>query len=226
MLSTGIEGLDNLLGGGIPKGHVVGVVGSYGTGKTTLGLHFIYEGLKNGEKCVILSFEEDEESIVESAKSVGMDLTQFGDNIQILRIEALEVKKNIERIESELPELIKSVEASRMLIDMISVLETLFDEPGRYGVLTMLRSILKSAGVTAIITSEADRYNPSSSKFGILEYVCDGLISLKVVRAGELEEPTLGIEVVKMRRVKHSRKPKPYMITDTGIVVYEQAEIF
>jgi KaiC domain protein len=226
MLKTGIEGLDAILGGGIPEGHIVAVVGSYGTGKTTLGIHFIYEGLKNGESCMILSFDEDERSILDNAKSVGMDLEPFGDKLQIVRLEASEVKKSFEKLESDIPEIIKSLGVKRMLIDSISVLETLFDDAGRYQMLATFRKILKESGITAVITSEADKYQPTSSKYGILEYICDGLISLKVVRKSELDEPTLGLEVVKMRRVRHSRKPKPYIITDSGIVVYEEAEIF
>lgn len=226
MLKTGIEGLDAILGGGIPEGHIVAVVGSYGTGKTTLGIHFIYEGLKNGESCMILSFDEDERSILDNAKSVGMDLEPFGDKLQIVRLEASEVKKSFEKLESDIPEIIKSLGVKRMLIDSISVLETLFDDAGRYQMLATFRKILKESGITAVITSEADKYQPTSSKYGILEYICDGLISLKVVRKSELDEPTLGLEVVKMRRLRHSRKPKPYIITDSGIVVYEEAEIF
>lgn len=226
MKKTGIDGLDVLLGGGIPEGHVVAVVGSYGTGKTILGLHFIYEGLKAGESCLIMSFDEDERSIIDNAKSVGMDLENFKDKLQIVRLEAVEVRKSFEKLESELPEIISNLGIKRMFIDSISVLETLFDDAGRYWMLATLRRILKNAGITAIIASEADRYNPSSSKYGILEYICDGMISLKVIRKSELDEPILGLEVVKMRRSKHSRKPKPYMITDSGIVVYEEVEIF
>jgi KaiC domain protein len=224
-LSTGIPGLDSILSGGIPKGYVVAVIGSYGTGKTILGLHFIYEGLKRGESGIILSFDEEEESMMRNAKSVGMALDRFS-NIQIMRLEALSVKKSFERIENELPEVIKNLNANRMLIDSISVLETLFSDAERYQILSSLKRILKSAGVTAIITSEADKFLPTSSKYGILEYVCDGMICLKMIRKSELDEPTLGLEVVKMRGVKHSRKPKPYMITDKGIVVYEAAEVF
>ncbi len=224
-LSTGIDGLDAILGGGIPKGYVVAVIGSYGTGKTTLGLHFVYEGLKRGESCIILSFDEDEESIVRNAKSVGMDLEKF-EKVQVIRLEALSVKKSFERIESELPELIRNLNASRMLIDSISVLETLFNDAERYQILSSLRRILKSAGVTAIVTSEADKFLPTASKYGILEYICDGMICLKMIRKSELDEPTLGLEVVKMRGVKHSRRPKPYTITERGIVVYEAAEVF
>jgi len=226
MLKTGVEGLDAILGGGIPEGHIVAVVGMYGTGKTMLGLHFIYEGLKNGEPCMIISFDEDEDSIIADAKSIGMDLESFGKNLQVVRLEASEVKKNLEKLESDLPEIIKSLGVRRMLIDSISVLETLFDDAGRYSMLATFRKMLKENGITAIITSEADKYQPNTSKYGILEYICDGMISLKVVRKSEFDEPTLGLEVVKMRRLKHSRKPRPYIITGSGIVVYEEAEIF
>ncbi len=225
-LSTGIAGLDALLGGGIPEKHIVAVVGSYGTGKTILGLHFIYEGLKNGESGIVVSFDEDEESILETAAGVGMDLRSFEDSVQVLRLEPVEVRRSLERVESEMLNMIKSIKAERMMIDSMSVLETLYDEAGRYEMLSTIRRVLKSSGITAIVTSEADKYKPTSSKYGILEYVCDGLICLKIVRKSELDEPTLGLEVVKMRRIKHSRKPKPYMITDRGIVVYEEAEIF
>jgi KaiC domain protein len=223
-LSTGIKGLDTILGGGIPKGYVVAVIGSCGTGKTTLGLHFIYEGLKNGENCIVLSFEEDEESIIRNATSVGMKLEEFK-NLQIIRLEAMSVKKSFEKVESELPELIRSFNAGRILIDSISILETLFSEQERYQVLSAFKRILKSHGVTAIFTSEADKFQPTSSKYGILEYICDGLICLKMIRKSELDEPSLGLEVVKMRGIKHSRKPKPYTITEKGIIVYEEAEI-
>jgi len=215
-----------MLGGGIPEKHVVGVIGSYGTGKTTLGLQFIHAGLQNGESCVIISLDEDEESVIENAASIGIDLKRYGERIQIFRLEAVELRKSLEKIESDIPEIIKSMKARRLVIDPISVLETLYDDAGRFRMLSTLRRILKSAGITALIVSEADKDNPTSSKYGLLEYICDGVICLKVVRKDELDEPTLGIEVVKMRRVNHSRKPKPYAITDKGIVVYEEAEIF
>jgi KaiC domain protein len=226
LLSTGILGLDTMLGGGIPKGHIVAVVGQHGTGKTTLGLHFVYSGLQNGERCIILSFDEDEDSILRDAKNFNMDFENYSENLEITRLEAAEVKESLRKIKSELPEAIKAMGASRVLVDTISVFEALFEESDRYRALASIRSVLKEAGVTSIITSEADRNNPMFSKYGLLEYICDGAISLRYIRGSELEEVRLGIEVVKMRRVKHSRKPKPYEITENGIVVFEREEIF
>ncbi|MFP4558261.1 MAG: ATPase domain-containing protein, partial [Archaeoglobaceae archaeon] len=132
MLSTGVEGLDSLLGGGIPQGHIVAVVGTFGTGKTTLGIHFIYEGLKNGEDCIILSFDEDEESIIENASNFGMNLSDFGDQVQVVRLEAADMRRSMERLESEIPEVIRNNNTSRILVDTISVVETLFGDADRY----------------------------------------------------------------------------------------------
>jgi KaiC domain protein len=226
-LSTGIEGLDKMLGGGIPKGHIVTVVGAYGTGKTTLALQFIYAGLLNGENCIYISFDEDEESILQDAESFGMDFRSYlGKNLEVIRLEAIEVKESLRKIKSDLPLIIKNLNAQRLVFDSISVFETLFSEAERWKALATLRDILKSAKVTAVLTSEADKNNPTTSKYGILEYISDGVICLKFVRKGEFEETTLGIEIVKMRRVSHSRKVRPYTITENGIVVYEEAEIF
>ncbi len=229
LLSTGIDGLDAMLGGGIPKGHLVAVVGQYGTGKTTLGLHFVYAGLQNGEKCIILSFDEDEDSLIEDARSFGMDFDSYSGSLEVTRLEAAEVKESLRKIKSDLPEAIKAMGASRVLVDTISVFEALFDESERYKALASIRNVLKEAGVTAIITSEADKSNPMFSKYGLLEYICDGAISLRYVRTGMgdgMGEVKLGIEVVKMRRVRHARNPRPYEITESGIVVFEREEIF
>ncbi|WP_456327446.1 ATPase domain-containing protein, partial [Archaeoglobus sp.] len=132
-LSTGVEGLDRMLEGGIPKGHIVTVVGAYGTGKTTLALQFIYAGLKNGENCIYISFDEDEESILQDAESFGMNFREYlGKNLEIVRLEAIEVKESLRKIKSDLPMMIQNLNAQRIVFDSISVFETLFDEAERW----------------------------------------------------------------------------------------------
>ncbi len=225
MLSTGIRGLDNIMGGGIPEGYVITVFGSYGTGKTTFSLHFINEGLKNGENCIFISLDEDEESIIESAESFGMEFRKY-ENLEILRLDPVLIKRSLDKLRGDLLNLIRKSNAKRIVVDSISILESLFDERERWIALSNFRDIIKSSGLTAIFTSEADKFNPLSTKYGILEYMSDGAIALRYIRKKITDEPILALEVIKIRRVKHSRKPIPYMITERGIVVLEGAEIF
>ncbi|MBE8540052.1 ATPase domain-containing protein [Geoglobus acetivorans] len=225
LLSTGIRGLDAMLGGGIPEGYFVSVIGFFGTGKTTLGLHFINEGFSEGDSCLIISFDEDEESILATAENYGMDFSPGNGSIQVIKLDPLEVKKRFESFENELRHMFEKIMPARILVDSITVLETLFDDAGRYSFLSKLRGLLKSINATAVVTSECDKDNPLRSKFGILEYVSDGMISMRIYRENELEEATLAIEVLKMRRRAHMRIPRPYAITSSGIEVFLESEL-
>ncbi len=225
LVSTGIKGLDWMLGGGIPQGYLVSVIGSCGTGKTTLGLHFIYEGLKNGEKCLVISFDEDEAGLIQTAEGYGMNFSAHSDDLLIVRLDAEEVKKKVEGFEDHLKRIFETIKPLRVLIDPLTILETLFDDAGRYSFLAKIRGIVKAIGATGIITGESNIEKPSSSKFGIMEYVSDGIIVLKTYRENELEEAILSIEIIKMRRVNHQRKPRPFTISNRGIEVFEESEL-
>ena len=73
-------GLDELLNGGVPEKHMITVIGGMGTGKTTIALQFLMNGLQNGEKAVYMSLEEQESEIKESAKAYGWDIQKYIDN--------------------------------------------------------------------------------------------------------------------------------------------------
>ena len=226
MLSTGIRGLDSIIGGGIPERYVITVFGSYGTGKTTFGLHFIYEGLKNGENCIFISLDEDEESIIESAESFGMEFSKYKQNLEILRLDPVVVKESLDKLRGDLMGIIKRANAKRIVVDTISVLESLFDEKERWIAISNFRDIIKNSGLTAIFTSEADKFNPLSTKYGILEYMSDGAIALRYIKKKETDEPVLALEILKIRRIKHPRRLIPYVITERGLEVLGGAEIF
>jgi KaiC/GvpD/RAD55 family RecA-like ATPase len=76
-VSTGIEGLDPLIGGGIPEGFIVLVSGTTGSGKTTFLIHYIYKGLQDGEKCIFFTLEQTPEDIKKTASQYGMNLEKF-----------------------------------------------------------------------------------------------------------------------------------------------------
>ncbi len=226
-ISTGIEGLDRMLEGGIPEGHVVAVVGTYGTGKSTFGLQFINEGLRKGEKAIFISLEEDVDSILDTAQSFGWDFQRYVDEgkLGIFKIEPGNAAAAVKKIQSEFPDYIKSFGAKRFVLDSASLLEMTFDSRKDARInLFYLAKMVKSAGATAIFTAEADPNNPQASKDGIVEYTADGVILLSYrVSGGEVQ---LSIRIVKMRRTKHMRDVKPYEITDSGIIVKTESEVF
>src|SRR3990172_4148234 len=112
---TGIDGLDEMLGRGVPAGHIITVLGSFGTGKTTFALQFLMQGLINGEKGVFISLEEDVDSVIANAASFGWDLRAYmkEKKLHIVKLEPMDAKTTVTRIRSELPDFIKRSGASR-----------------------------------------------------------------------------------------------------------------
>jgi KaiC domain protein len=194
-----------------------------------MALQFLMNGLKNGEKVVYMSLEEQESEIKDSARGFGWDLQSYIDNdcLALIRLDPNDVKTTLTRIKNEMPGLIKKFGATRLVVDSITLFEMMFtDEAERRLNLFEMFALLKDTGVTALITSEADRKDSYSSRYGLVEYVADGVIILRYVRPDELRDVKLAAEVVKMRRHKHSRSIKPYDITSEGLVVHSESEVF
>jgi KaiC domain protein len=228
-VKTGIEGLDEMLEGGLPRSQAVAVMGSFGTGKTTFGLQFIQEGLKAGDKGIFISLEEDQESILNNTRSFGWDLQPIIEQkkLAIVKLEPTDAKTTITRIKSELPEFIKSFGASRIVLDSVSLLNLLFDtdHEKRSNLFTLIQMI-KKTGATCLMTAEVRDDNPNASRDGLVEYAVDGVIALRYEELKEKAEIQLTIRVMKMRRIQHSRRVKPYAITGKGIEVHAAAEAF
>ena len=228
LVSTGIDGLDSMLGGGFPKGHVVTVLGSFGTGKTTLGLQFLMQGLINGEKGIFITLEEEVESLNANAASFGWDLSPFvkDKKLALIKLEPADAKSTITKVKGELPEFIRKFGAQRIVIDSVSLLGMMFpDDVERRSRLFSLCNQIRTTDATCIFTAETKDDNQRSSRDGIVEYVSDGVISL-MFRQGESQAVQLVAQIIKMRRQKHSRDPKPYNITDQGIEVHSEVEVF
>ncbi len=228
-VKTGIEGLDEMLEGGLPRSQAVAVMGSFGTGKTTFGLQFIQEGLKAGEKGIFISLEEDQESILNNARSYGWELQPYIEQkkLAIVKLEPTDAKTTITQVKSELPEFIKSFGASRIVLDSVSLLNLLFDtdHEKRSNLFTLIQMI-KRTGATCIMTAEVRDDNPNASRDGLVEYAVDGVIALRYEELKEKAEIQLTVRVMKMRRIQHSRRVKPYAITGKGIEVHAAAEAF
>jgi len=228
-INIGIEGLDEMIQGGVPERSLMVAVGEAGTGKTTFGLQFLQEAVENGERAGFITLEESRERVVQSAVDKGWEFDRHIDdgNLAIIDIDPIEMANSLTSIRNELPRLLEEFGASRLVLDSVSLLEMMYDDQSkrRTEIYDFTKS-LKEAGVTTMLTSEASEDNPFSSRYGIIEYLTDAVVVLRYIRPEDFRETRLAVEIQKIRDANHSRETKPYEITHQGISVYRQANIF
>lgn len=224
----GIEGLDAMLNGGIYDGSICSIVGTYGTGKTTFALQFIYEGLKQGEKAIFISLDERTEMIHRDILRKGWDLETYLDrSLFVINLDPTDFTVAVNQIKDELPTLIRKVGAKRVVIDPISLFEGIFtDESIRRQELFRFIERMRDEDCTLILTSETLQNNPYASKYSLVEYMVDTVILLRYIRPSDLSEVHPAVEVVKMRGSNHSREIKPYEILKDRVQVYSEANVF
>jgi len=227
-VNVGIAGLDDMLGGGLIQKSICAIIGTYGTGKTTFSLEFIWDGLKKGEHVIYISLEEREERIIGYMKMKGWDVTPFLNKaLFVIRLDPTDFNLANNRIKNELPNLISEVNASRVVIDPISLFEDLFqtDSERRQEMFRFVEG-LRDKPCTLMMTSETDKDNVFSSRHALIEYLADTVILLRYIRPSDLTDVHLALEVVKMRMSAHSREIKPYEIQQNQVLVYSEANVF
>jgi KaiC domain protein len=226
---TGIAGLDEMLGGGFPQGHVVLVTGLPGTGKTCFGLQFLLAGSDRGEKGVFLSLEEDASQLLESGRRFGWpvdDAVKAG-RLKIVRLDPKETKQNLQRIQGSLGKELQQLGAQRIVVDSVSLLNMLSDtEPERRQALFALAGACRASGATTVLTAEADPTHPAITRDGLSEYVADGVVLLGYSAAEDGLRIGLSMRILKMRRTAHARTVQPYRIGPGGIDVDAKAVDF
>ncbi|WP_321506032.1 KaiC domain-containing protein [uncultured Methanoregula sp.] len=224
----GIVGLDDMLGGGLIAGSICALIGTYGTGKTTFSLEFVWDGLKKNESIIYISLEEREERILFYMKQKGWDVEPFlNKTLFVIKLDPTDFNLANNRIKNELPKLIQKVKATRVVIDPISLFEDLFttDSERRQEMFRFIEG-LRDKQCTIVMTSETDRDNVFSSRHALIEYLSDTVILLRYVRPSDLSDVHLALEVVKMRMSSHSREIKPYDLMQDRVDVYSEANVF
>jgi len=226
---TGVGGLDEMLGGGFPAGHVILVTGLPGTGKTCFGLQFLMAGATSGEKGVFLSLEEDVPPLLESARQFRwpIDAAVNAGTLKVLRIDPKETRQSLHRIQGELGKELTGLGARRIVVDSVSLLNMLSDdEAGRRATLFALAAACRESGATTLLTAEADPLHPEVSRDGLSEYVADGVLLLGYRTGADGHRVGLSLRVLKMRRTAHVRTVQPYTIGPNGLSVDAKAVDF
>ena len=227
-VDLGIEGLDEMIQGGVPERSLLVTMGDAGTGKTTFGLQYLQRGLADDQKAIYIALEESREDVVQAADEKGWPFEEYieDDILAVVDLDPIEMANSLTSIRGDLPRLVDAFGADRLVLDSVSLLEMMYDNQAerRTEIFDFTRS-LKQAGVTTMLTSEASESNPYASRHGIIEYLTDGVFVLQYVRS-EFRETRLAVEIQKIRNANHSRETKPYEITSNGISVYQQANIF
>ncbi|MEM1607622.1 MAG: KaiC domain-containing protein [Candidatus Bathyarchaeia archaeon] len=209
-LSTGIRELDAMLEGGIPKGFTVAITGEPGTGKTILCIHFIAQGISEGDKCIYVTTEESRESIVTQAAQFGFDFTKGITEKKMVIIDALMGTKDEWSLQSlDIEELVnKVIEAkkflgygrARLVIDSLSAFW--LDKPAmarRYSY--FVKKVLFKWDFTVMATSQYAITTSEAFGWGV-EHIADGIIRFRrAVRNGVLKRYIL---IEKMRQTNHS----------------------
>jgi circadian clock protein KaiC len=223
---TGIRGLDEITGGGLPKGRPTLVCGGAGCGKTLLAMEFLVRGATEyGEPGVFMAFEETREELTENVASLGFDLKALIaekklllDYVYVDRSEFEETGEyDLEGLFIRLGHAIDSIKAKRVVLDTI---EGLFAGLPNQGIvraeLRRLFRWLKEKGVTVIMTGE--RGDGTLTRYGLEEYVSDCVISLdhRVVD----QVTTRRIRIVKYRGTTHGTNEYPFLIEKDGISLW------
>jgi len=223
---TGITGLDEITGGGIPSGRPTLICGEAGSGKTLLSLEFIVRGATEfNEPGVFMAFEEKAEELAKNVGSLGFDLKKLVadkklkvDYVHIDRSEIEETGEyDLDGLFIRLGYAIDSIGAKRVVLDTI---ENLFVGLSNQGILRAeLRRLfqwLKDKGVTAIITGEKGD-GASLTRQGLEEYVSDCVILLDHRVINQIS--TRRLRVVKYRGSVHGTNEYPFLIDEDGISV-------
>jgi circadian clock protein KaiC len=222
---TGIQGLDEITGGGLPCGRPTLVCGGAGCGKTLLAAEFLVRGaVEFGEPGVFMAFEETEKELTANVASLGFDLAGLVRRkkivIDYVHIERSEVQESgeydLEGLFVRLGHAIDSVGAKRVVLDTLEVLfASLPNEAILRSELRRLFRWLKDKGVTAVITAERGR--ESLTRHGLEEYVSDCVVLLDHRVNDQIA--TRHLRVVKYRGALHGTNEFPFLIGDKGISV-------
>ena len=225
-ISSGIEGIDKLLQGGMIKNSINSVVGSSGTGKTTVALAYVYQGLLEGDHILYLSFEETPSKLLAEAEALGIKIKEISSNYNDL-IHLVESEKIVEFMTNILPALAqklkhKNVKHTRIILDPLTpILWEFPSEKEQRKVLTKIYHHLSSLGTVLQTIEEPNAFGQTD--IGAVEtrvpiYLSDSVIHIQNLGLGGKYNRTC--KIVKSRRTAHHEGIYPLnFVVGQGIAI-------
>lgn len=214
-LSVGVPELDKMLGGGLPVGYSMLLVGPSGSGKSILSAEFLAEGARQGEKSILARFERSPHQTIDGK----LDTLVASGSVALLDMRAIDL--SIDETLHQLLALAHSTGARRIVLDSLSGFELSlapeFRADFRESLYRMV-TVLAAKGVTLLMTAELDdRYDTLRFSQGGNAFLVDAIVMQRYVEtAGQIKTV---IAVVKVRGSAHSRDLRAFEITDEGIVI-------
>jgi circadian clock protein KaiC len=227
---TGIEALDSILYGGIPRSNTILLTGSCGTGKTSLALEFLIHGALEGERSMFVSVTEASEkllanvikydfldkSLLSSEKLIFIDLPLIYERLGLVKAELSMEEAGI--LASSIIDLVKELKIKRMVIDSITSIgyKLKTQEKIRDFILKLSKG-LSALGCTSLLVSEVQPGTQAYSTFMVEEALADGIILMgNMERRGDLLRT---LQVIKMRGTTHSRAKYVLDLTPAGVLL-------
>lgn len=214
---TGVLGLDILMDGGFPQGSTVIVEGAPGTGKTTLGMQFLYSGAVNhGETGIYMTFEEFPDQLYGNMLAFGWDLRRL-EAEGTLRVISMSPDIFLEQLTEPgglIEKLIRELDCKRIVVDSISLFRYgAADEEDHRRMLYRLRNILRKMSLTSLLIKESGTAKEES---GFEAYISDGFIQLQLKQQME-KYRVRTLEILKMRGRRIREGEHVYRLTDEGM---------
>jgi circadian clock protein KaiC len=235
-VKTGVDGLDEIISGGIPKGTITLVSGPPGSGKTILCCQFLYQGVKDGDKCLFLTLDRKVDGLLNQTSQLGLDFQPAIDSGQanflylninkklVYETMANEILSgNYDRVVldsitplSEMPIYINNMDIAKN-INIIDPDELTSD--GSYPIrrlhLHYIMNAMQTAECTSLVTSELPSGSNNLSRDGLSEFLADAVIIMSLDSTMDRRK----LSVVKMRSTKHTLKAQDIQIGQGGITI-------
>jgi KaiC/GvpD/RAD55 family RecA-like ATPase len=220
-IPSGIPGLDGLMEGGLPKGRITLVTGAAGSGKTTLGVQFLWSGaVQHGEPGAYVTLDEAADDLRAEMARYGWDLGRLQEENRLCIIpspvpfEIAGVSVSMDELLDAIHSKAVAIDAKRIVFDSVAALGLPYSDPiGLRRDLHRLCAMLRELGCTALLLTERPEDENRITRYDIEQFVAQGVIVLHLSRTHR------AIEIRKMRGTKHDTNVHTMRITDRGLVV-------